>query len=126
MVLLRGGEEVGEQGPLLLGVELLHHLGMRENTEIAMMMGREGIEETDMTGATVEEEEVIIMKGEIEGRDTAVIDMTEDTTMIIEVMEEIEEVTDTTDRTVTAETTDRMRGMIGTTDHRVRRRRRRR
>merc|ERR1719318_1783579 len=71
---------------------------MRENTEIAMMMGREGIEETDMTGATVEEEEVIIMKGEIEG-------------------------------IVTAETTDRMRGMrgmIGTTDHRVRRRRRRR
>merc|ERR1719318_1830068 len=88
---------------------------MRENTGIAMMMGREGIEETDMTEATVEEEEVIIMKGEIEGRDTAVIDMTEDTTMI---MEEIEEVTDTTDRIVTAETTDRMRGMrgmIGTT-----------
>merc|ERR1719318_2438994 len=69
---------------------------MSENTEIAMMMGREGIEETDVTEATVEEEEVIIMKGEIE------------------------EVTDTTDRTVTAETTDRMRGMIGTTGHRVR------
>jgi hypothetical protein len=127
MVLLRGGEEEGEQGPLLLGVELLHHLDMRESTEIAMMKGREGTEEIDMTEATVEEEEVIIMKGEIEGRDTAVIDMIEDTTMITEeVMEGIEVVTGTTDRTVTAETTDRMRGMIGTTGHRVLRRRRRR
>lgn len=126
MVLLRGGEGGGEQEPLLLGVGLPHHLDMRESTEIAMMMGREDIEETDMTGAIVVEEEVIIMKGEIEGRDTAVIDMIEDTTMTTEVMEEIEAVTDTTDRTVTAETTDRMRGMIGTTGRRVLRRRRRR
>ena len=66
MVQLRGGEEEGEQGPLLLGVELLHHLDMRESTEIAMMKGREGIEETDMTEAIVEEEEVIIiMDGDI-------------------------------------------------------------
>ena len=132
MVLLRGGEEEGEHGPLLLGVELLLHLDMRESTEIAMMKGREGTEETDTTGATVEEEEVIIMKGEIEGRDTAVIDMIEDTTMNTEVMEEIEVkeeievVTGTTDRTVTLETTDRMRGMIETTGHRVLRRKRRR
>merc|ERR1740137_332439 len=127
-------EEEGVQGQLLLVAELLHLLDMRESTEIVMMKAREGTEETDMTGVTVGAEEHTIMREEIGGRDTAVTDMREGTTMNTEEMEETEEGmeeteegTVTTGRTVTAETTGRMRGMreATITDHRAARRRRR-
>merc|ERR1719427_2547685 len=98
---------------------------MKGSTGIVMMRAREVIEGTDMIEATVEGGEGTIMKGEIEERGIAVIDMTEGITMTIEEMEVTEEVIGTIDKRAIVEITDRMRGMTGTTGLRVGRKRRR-